>query len=86
MSITSVGASFGYIDPSAAAGPARAVTADSDANDAPSPASTAPAADSGDAGANQKQPPQATSQTSSPKFAPETAAALIVTQATASLH
>ena len=73
MSITSVGASFGYIDPTVAAGRSTATQDTSSSDDS-----------STNAASQQATPPQSKTQTSVPAFAPVTAAALINVQAEAS--
>jgi hypothetical protein len=81
MSITSVGASFGYIDPTSVAGPAPEAANMSETD-------TAPASPASQAGTNPQSssppPPPPPTSSSAPKFSPETGAALVNVQEKAS--
>ncbi|MDR3372665.1 MAG: hypothetical protein P4L98_02945 [Ancalomicrobiaceae bacterium] len=73
MSITSVGASFGYINPNSVAGPSSAAVKISDASEQPSPSSPPQKSDADTA-------TKPATGTTAPQFSTDTQAALLKTQ------
>ncbi|MDR3494126.1 MAG: hypothetical protein P4L82_05950 [Ancalomicrobiaceae bacterium] len=72
MSITSVGASFSYVNPNSVAGPSSAAVKVSDASEQPSPSSPSPQKSDSDA--------SQLSGTGAPQFSADTQAALLKAQ------
>ncbi len=80
MSITSIGASFGYIDPGTLAGPTQSTTPASNTDDSPTPASADASSDSSSSSTTPTPKPPQASSSDGPKFAPDTGAALVKVQ------
>ena len=75
MSVTSVGASFGYVNPGAVSGATSRAVADSDAAGADSVSTP-----TSEPAAKPDSEPSRTSEPATPRFAPSTGAALLAVQ------